>query len=248
MPIINLVYESPAPVTVAGIYHSAEKGLISLSTDGSTWTTIADKNLWATTVYNDWDTLSEANCGKYYQRWNNYGFAFTWPTTIANTQINPSDYWPWNYYSSSTFIWGNQWWMSTVNSNLWGNTTDTLIARRWPCAEWYHIPSQTEANALLTMWINIWAWTSWAWTGVKNNLLIPYSNMISWDGVIYSQWTSVGIWTSTWSSGSATNALAWILRDSLNIVSAQPSATWKPIRPFKNEWVQPDYSWTVLYQ
>ena len=66
--------------------------------------TIADKNLWATTVWNNWDTLSEANCWKYYQRWNNYWFPFTWSVTTSSTKVDASSYWPWNYYSRNVFV------------------------------------------------------------------------------------------------------------------------------------------------
>jgi len=102
------------------IFWSSTDWLISLSSDWTTWITIADKNLWATTVWNSWDTLSEANCGKYYQRWNNYWFPRTW--TIANlssTQVDASSYWPWNYYSSDTFIKYTWRWDTTDNWNLW---------------------------------------------------------------------------------------------------------------------------------
>jgi len=106
------------------IFWSSTDWLISLSSNWQNWITIADKNLWATTVWNSWDTLSEANCGKYYQRWNNYWFPRTW--TIANqstTQVDASSYWPWNYYSSDTFIKYNWRWDTTDNANLrWWET------------------------------------------------------------------------------------------------------------------------------
>jgi hypothetical protein len=101
------------------IFWNSSKWLISLSSDWQIWITIADKNLWATTVWNSWDTLSEANCWKYYQRWNNYWFPRTWE--IANqstTQVDASSYWPWNYYSSDTFIKYSWRWDTTDNWNL----------------------------------------------------------------------------------------------------------------------------------
>ena len=104
------------------IFWSSADWLISLSSDWDIWITIQDKNLWATTVWNSWDTLSEANCGKYYQWWNNYWFPFTWSVTTSSTQVNASSYWPWNYYSSSTFITRSSSpyrWDSTDNANLW---------------------------------------------------------------------------------------------------------------------------------
>lgn len=110
------------------IFYNASAGLISISSDAQNWITIADKNLWATTVYNDGDTMSQANCGNYYQRWNNYGFPFTWPTTTSSTLVDASGYWPSNPYSSSTFIFWQKpsmmamWedWSSVANNNLWG--------------------------------------------------------------------------------------------------------------------------------
>lgn len=85
--------------------------------------TMADKNLWATTMWSSWDALSEANCWKFYQRWNNYWFSRSWPATTSATQVNASTYWPWNYYSSGTFITWNDSWDSSNNANLWWWTT-----------------------------------------------------------------------------------------------------------------------------
>ncbi len=108
------------------IFWNTTDWLISLSSDWTTWITIADKNVWATTVWNSWDTLSEANCGYYYQRWNNYGFSrySVDPIATSSTQVDASTYWPWNYYSSSIFI--TSWlWDSSYNDNL-----------RWWVSQW----------------------------------------------------------------------------------------------------------------
>jgi hypothetical protein len=125
-------------IEAGGIFWSSTDWLISLSSDGTTWITIADKNLWATTVWNSWDTLSEANCWKYYQRWNNYWFPRTW--TIANqstTQVDASSYWPWNYYSSDTFIKYNWRWDTTDNWNLWWWTSQwTYTWLSWNLILW----------------------------------------------------------------------------------------------------------------
>ena len=106
------------------IYHNSTEWVISISSDWTNWITIADKNLWATTVYNDWDELSEANCGYYYQWWNNYGFPWTWTISKkSSTAIDASAYWPGNYYSSDTWITANPW-DSSDNRNLWWWVTD----------------------------------------------------------------------------------------------------------------------------
>lgn len=108
----------------AWVFRSSSLWLISLSSDWQTWITIQDKNLWATTVYNDWDTLSEANCGKYYQWGNNYWFPRTGSVTTSSTKVDARDYWPWNYYYSSTFI--------TVSSRPYAwDTTDNANLRWW---------------------------------------------------------------------------------------------------------------------
>lgn len=130
------------------IFWSSADWLISLSADWWTWITIADKNLWATTVWNSWDAESYANCWNYYQRWNNYWF--DWSTiTTSSTQVDASTYWPWNYYSSSTFIKWSEDWSSVQNDNLWWWVT-------WPQHWWWWV-----AITELTADANIWELSDW---------------------------------------------------------------------------------------
>ena len=100
------------------IFWSSADWLISLSSNWQSWITIMDKNLWATTVWNYWDAVSAANCGWYFQWGNNYMFPYTWSVTTSSTRVNASAYWPWNYYSSSTFIKYRWRWDTTDNWNL----------------------------------------------------------------------------------------------------------------------------------
>lgn len=127
------LYDWSSVATGAWIFWNNTEWLISISWDWTNWITIADKNLWATTVYNDWDTFSEANCGNYYQRWNNYWFPFTWTVTTSSTQVDASTYWPWNYYLSDTFITVSGSRSNPVNDNLrwwvtWVVTLDNAIS------------------------------------------------------------------------------------------------------------------------
>lgn len=106
----------------AWIFRNSSLWLISVSWDWTTWYTIMDKNLWATTVFNQWDTLTDANCGYFYQWWNNYGFPHSWTVTTSTTKVDASSYWPGNYYNSSTFIKVSASpydWSSVQNDNLW---------------------------------------------------------------------------------------------------------------------------------
>lgn len=129
----------------AWVFRNSSLWLISVSWDWTTWYTIMDKNLWATTVYNNGDTLSEANCWKYYQWWNNYGFPWTWTVTASGIQVNASGYWPWNYYSSDIFRSGNTDWSSVQNDNLrWGET--------WVV---------TLNNAITNTWVLSVNWQTW---------------------------------------------------------------------------------------
>jgi hypothetical protein len=237
----------PKPMS-AWIFHNATLWLISLSSDGSNWLTIADKNLWATTVYNSGDTLSEANCGKFYQWGNNYWFPFTWPTTTSSTQVNAQNYWPWNYYSSSTYIYGlmGNGWDSSNNSNLRWSTTDTYVARRWPCDFWYHIPSYTERNNLISVCTTIWAFSlsstdysvlkipfSWYCDEADTSILFRNSRTAYWSSDISS--SDSGRWVRFTNSNQGTFA------------SNSNKSSGRNIRPFKNEAVQPDSSRTKLY-
>ena len=116
------LYNGSSIASGAGIFRNSTDGLISISGDGQNWYTIMDKNLWATAVYNYWDTITDANCGYFYQWGNNYWFAHSWTVTTSSTKVDASNYWPWNYYSSSTFItWNDR--SSVQNDNLWGATT-----------------------------------------------------------------------------------------------------------------------------
>ena len=109
----------------AWIYYNTTLWLISISSNGSTWYTLSDKNLWATTVWNNWDTVTEQNWWKFFQWGNNYWFNLTWTLTTHTTAVDSSTYWPWNYYTYDKFY-VNPWYWSyqyrrdtTDNYNLW---------------------------------------------------------------------------------------------------------------------------------
>lgn len=104
----------------AWIFYNSTDEIISISSDWINRITISDKNLWATSVYNNGDTLSETNCWKFYQWWNNYWFPRTWAITTSATLVDASNYWPWKYYNSSTFIYWRSWRDNSNNTNLWG--------------------------------------------------------------------------------------------------------------------------------
>ena len=143
-----MLYDWSSVATWAWVFYNSILWIISISADWATWLTIADKNIWATTVYNNWDALSESNCGWYFQRWNNYMFPFTWTVTTSPTQVDASNYGPWNYYSSSTFIPWDMDWSSVQNDNLWWETS-------WGSQQWNVISSTVVSDVAYS--------SSWDW-------------------------------------------------------------------------------------
>ena len=163
-----------------GIFWSSTDWLISLSSDWQTWITIADKNLWATQVYNSWDTLSEANCGKYYQWGNNYGFPRTWSVTTSTAQVNAWTYWPWNYYSSSTYI------VPSNSSYGWdsSNNNDLRWWETWVITWWWDIlirPTEQKREP----WPNTKAYYP----------LVSDINDYSWNGNNLTASSTLAFWT-----------------------------------------------------
>lgn len=147
------------------------------------WTlsyTMSDKNLWATTVYNAWDSLSKENCGWFFQWWNNNMFPFSWATTTDTTTVNTTWYWPWNYYSSDVFIthqngsavvWDNSqnknlWWWQTLSSRTIKNviTNTWVLSVNWMTGHvninsWAIVSDVEPADAPAgTMWLD---WSAW---------------------------------------------------------------------------------------
>lgn len=218
------------PITTAWIYHNATLWLISLSSDGSNWLTIADKNLGATTVCNYGDATTAENQWNFYQWGNNHWFLWsigTYSPTSTST-VNAWTYWPWNYYDSSTWI-QQAAWDSSVNANLWGNTTNTNEARRWPCPEWWHIPSRADTGTTLK---NIISWLWLSGSAVFSALKITNTAFYK----TYS-FGNASTWFVTWITDSYT--WKWYYYTPYNSISNSDKWNWFPIRPFKNEAVQP---------
>lgn len=235
----------------AGVYRNQQQGLISASSDGTTWLTMADKNLWASVVYNEGDTMSVINSWLYYQRWNNYWFG--WGTvTIYDEQVDTTWYSRQNPYSSSEF---RYWispsrpdWSNPSNPELRWSTTDTDEARRWPCPSWFHIPSISEVDSLLNIADSLTWWTMPGST-LANIFKIPFSwwrmDDPTWPLHV---WTSWYLWTSSSSSYSPNNAgCLWIEDNWRSLNQFIRKTSWHAIRPFKNTSVTPDETRTVLY-
>jgi uncharacterized protein (TIGR02145 family)/prepilin-type N-terminal cleavage/methylation domain-containing protein len=105
--------------------------------------TIADKNLWASSVWIDassyWD---------YYQWWR---------TDTTFTAWN-SDWWSTN----------NSWWWEN-DTNTYTDTSTNTWLRRWPCPTGWHVPSTAEWYWLFQVWCKYRGWTNCtvvAWSSI----------------------------------------------------------------------------------
>ena len=272
----TILYTSDVFPASRNIKWSQTLWLITISYDW-TYITISDKNLWATTVYNNWDTLSESNCGYYYQWGNNYWFSFNWSVSTSSTQVDASWYGPWNYYYSSTFVFGsvdNLDWSSVQNDDLWWwetwvqykpvdiikryygwKTINDYSAMRWPCPEGFHIATISEWQSLMWTWSHLWAWNiNWRWDDVKLYLRIPFAWIRfpqNWDTTYNGtnwQWYSANLWTSTGPSTSDDTARSFqITASSVRLDAISVRSAGYSVRPFKDVPVAPDSSWTTLY-
>lgn len=211
----------------AWIFHNPTDWLISISSDWTTWYTIMDKNLWATTVYNYWDTLTEANCGKIYQRGNNYWFSWDANYDVSqisksSTQVNVTWYWPWNYYESSTWITARPWQSSASD---WTNL-------RWWVTQWTSLKSVEVKNIYIGDGrIYKWEYIEYRMTADSSgNLYAPLSwwNSSWWQrDCAYSWKISVDWWTETtyswtWSHGWLIT-LSWYIADSSYTIKIRPT-------------------------
>lgn len=255
------------PVSTPWIYWDKEDWLISVSSDWTTWMTIADKNLWATEVYTKADPYSNSNWFVdydkqfwfLYQWWRN--FPFSWNSIITQAeQVSYSSAKPWIFIA---YKWD---WLTTPNNNLRWAVTNTYVARRWPCLPWWHVPSRADMTQLDTILQAIWRdWIysdpfSWETNdgyilkftpapiiNVSQNWTIDFATAKS--GWWSTGWSYVQFWLSDYTSNywyfySDDDDSEWDPAGNY----ARDRSTWAAIRPFKNEWVQPTTTWEVLYQ
>ncbi len=202
------LYDGSGVAAWAWIFCNSALWLISISWDWTTWYTIMDKNLWATTVYNQWDAITDANSGCFYQWWNNYWFPHSWAVTTSSTKVDASCYWPWNYYCCSTFITGDVASRScVVNTNLWWYNSNcctswTFINNTWVTSvngcTWNVCLSVPTDNCQLSngCWYTTCTWTLTDGSLVTVNgccLVGSWDICIQWWGASYCAWYGIDI-------------------------------------------------------
>ena len=186
---------------------------------------LMDRNVWATSTW-AWSNAPVTSYWKYYQWWNNYWFPTTWNILTSGTRVSASWYWPNNPYSRNIYVISSSPWDTSNNANLWWHTTNTNVARRWPCPEWYHVPSSEEIGLL-------WGYYPRNGTNFAADFWLPFAGVRrvdeGWD--VYGTWTYCNYWTS-----NANNSNRWTWYDG----AGEPWTTFiqsseaYPVRCFKN--------------
>lgn len=247
----------------AGIFWNQTLWVISLSSDGTNWITISDKNCWATQVYSSWDPITQANSWYFYQWWNNYWFPLTWPVNKTTTQANAGGYAP-STWNNDVYIYWNTNWSSVDNLDLWWWVTwvqqwpapikkryygwkmvDDYSAMQWPAPSGYHVPLTTEWQWLKTImdWLSLTTWNSW-----RINLHMPFAGYRDYgDGDVYDQGGAAYYWSSSPRGGLPEYAWNLIIDPSIVYPSSSDNHTnGQSLRCFKDSYVTPDSSWTVV--
>ena len=270
------------------VYHNEDLWLLSISYDWVDWITIADKNLWATEVWNKWDEITQENNWLFYQRWNNYWFPMDESQyTRRTTRINARNYWPWNYFNSNWVFYATHyyrdtswntnlrwWWNDTIDNFMWRDATN-FEDRRWPCPEWFHVPSWWLLHKLFMQLIKIYNklnCTNYIPKQFKNYpfyrevdshsysmfpelndyIKLPPSWWLNrnfdWHYFDTNNWN---LWTSSCSDSTMTR---WYYANKLvmwknyaQLTNNHFRSNAYTVRPFKNEPVVPDETWEALY-
>ena len=182
-----------------------------------TWYTISACNLWT--------TISWTGAISY---WDLYQFGKSDTSWI-------------NWNSSWGYDWKSPGWIDAWSANLWWveeseKTTATYVNQnsidkikmQWPCAIWYHVPTNAEWVWLYTAW-----WWENNWVSMQTELKLPYSGARNWSSGWLVNQGSKGFYWSSSPNGSLVYRLCF---DSNGIISTNYFARGNgfSIRCFKN--------------
>ena len=234
-------------------YYNAELWLITIYNNWEA-ITFADKNLWATRVWNWW-SVSDDNIWYFYQRWNNNGFTYRteyWNHVLdaptSPDQVDTTWYWPQNNYSRNVFVVWHEDWSSVNNMNLWWDWA------QGPCPNWFHILSISDID----LYNHLEFWTSLEGLNPRNVLKMPAIEHIFWRDWTF-RWNNrySWYWTATPTAESISTTQAWVYNNDKR--NSWTSGDWYmatdriergnacQIRPVKNTPVIPDDTWTKIY-
>ena len=213
--------------------------------------TIKDRNMWATEVW-----TGSSSYGYHYQRWNNYWFPLNNSNITYRTNWNGHPNWDWvpsSYYETTWYAWEtNPSFQDEREGNMrWGfwdteeaNGTGTTRAwRRWPCPEWYYIPSIKDLSTMYNTWLSVKTWSSNIGDLFVDDFIFPpawnslYQLWWTNSRQIYYTWNNSYFW-DYWTSSPSSIVDGYSIQFTNNRIIPNVSQTrnyWKSVRCFKNK-------------
>ena len=141
----------------------------------------------------------------------------------------------------------NRMWEYVIDQFRW-DTSNPRTERKWPCPEWFHVPSLGEIHKLFKLWIDIkypddiakkehvrwmsiWGGGNQIWREFSNDLLLPMAWWIRFDGnaTPHDQESEWFYWMS--SPGRFLNFHSYMI---VEYAESYRAATF-PVRCFKND-------------
>lgn len=259
------------------IFHDIEEWTITLD-NWEESITIMDKNLWADVAWtweesywyyfqrwnNHWFQLNSeiktwtelVSIKESMQYWPNNWYDSDVQFVVLEELNRNVDYYNYNYLAS--FNDNLRWWSgdSEVVNRMWEYVIDQFrwdtgnprTERKWPCPEWFHVPSFGEIHKLFKLWIDIkypddiakkehvrwmsiWGGGNQIWREFSNDLLLPMAWWIRFDGKAtpHDQESEWFYWMS--SPGRFLNFHSYMI---VEYAESYRAATF-PVRCFKND-------------
>ena len=230
------------PIKLIGVWHNADLWLISVTLDWwSSYTTLADKDLWANQLNWQWSR---------FQWWNNKAFDPNNPWQKINDPIDPAWYWPSNHLYIES-IKQRPYIQSATNTNLWWGDESDITLKKWPCENWFHIPTVNEMTVIYNVFKDM--------TVEKfKEVFFVYPNYTGWWCDRREIQTDLFVRRCS-NSTVEENELYW--SGCYCSIYDQPNRYFNPtfarkvtclvwyIRPFANSPVTPSWSWwTLIYE
>jgi hypothetical protein len=134
---------------------------------------------------------------------------------------------------------------------IWADTefiptvTHTVIHRdtQWPCPNGFHIGTKDEWQALVDALTTLWAYNV---SNIKTYLKIPDAYYLARsNGTKETRYWTVRMWMSTMTANNVAWAW-WIDENNLFVFQADKPGNGFSIRPFKDNPVAPDNTWTLI--
>ena len=251
--------------------------------------TMMDRNLWATTnditktwsygyhfqrwnnhwfkiwCYTTWCTDDITSSATWKLATWSPNFNHTWyigNVFISCTSGSSRDYWDDDTPFMHNWL---RWWENDIQaSNRWfdeiNNRAINVKNRRWPCPDWWHVPSIWEWTELLEYWsqknnVELQEYDglkqnyslSWLWIQFQEDFMIPFAGYRSDGAVVYGIGEFSNFWSSTPFMGSPAAYRFMLFLSAVSTTDNANRGSAKSIRCFKdNNWHNSADDWISL--